>query len=40
MNQCEDCERPIRHEEKRYVLTEDRKDWRCLCPRCSAAQND
>jgi hypothetical protein len=38
MNQCDDCEQPISHEQKRYQLTEDGKDWVCVCPKCFEAQ--
>jgi hypothetical protein len=39
ITQCDECETPIRHDEKRYVLTGDGNDWRCMCPQCSALQN-
>jgi hypothetical protein len=37
MKQCDDCEAPMmRSEGWHYVLTADRKDWKCICNKCFA----
>jgi hypothetical protein len=35
MNQCDDCERPIRSSEKHHVLDNDGEDTSCVCAACA-----
>ena len=38
MNNCDDCERPLRSSEKHHVLDANWKDTSCVCGQCRERQ--